>query len=190
MASKKALFFTILGLLMLSSFGALVWTSNKLYGRQSTAKSITNTVEIVRKVAGEGATQVRFRNASNKSLNALQISIGGSVFMVEFLDADEPKRRLQPGGIYEEWFPTSDGNDVSVLAVVFEDRTGAGDERLVAEVLETRRGVKKQLTRFGVLLKETLASPNVDSTSLEKLSALLNEPVDDDPSDSGGVRLG
>src|SRR6185295_2063183 len=124
-------------------------------------------------------------------INALQVSVGGSVFMVEFLDADEPKRKLKPGGIYEEWFPTAAPNDidVSVLAVVFEDKTGAGDERLVEEVLETRRGVKKQLMRFGLLLRETLTLANVDATTLNKLTQ-LDGPVDDDPSDSGGVRLG
>jgi hypothetical protein len=77
-----------------------------------------------------------------------------------------------------------------VLAVVFEDKSGAGDEHLVEEVLETRRGVKKQLMRFGVLLRQKLASANVDETTLDKLNTELDGPVDDDPSDSGGVRLG
>jgi hypothetical protein len=65
-----------------------------------------------------------------------------------------------------------------------------GDERLVQEVLETRQGVKKQLMRFGMLLRHTLASANVDAITLDKLNAQLDRPVDDDPSDSGGVRLG
>jgi hypothetical protein len=191
-ASKKALFLPILTLFTFSSLGALLWTSNNLYGRQSTAKTLTSAVEIVEKVPGEGASRISFRNASSKSINALQVSVGGSVFMVEFLDADEPKRRLKPGGIYEEWFPTTSPGDidVSVLAVVFEDKTGAGDERLVEEVLETRRGVKKQLMRFGVVLRQTLAAANVDATTLDKLNAQLDGSVDDDPSDSGGVRLG
>lgn len=192
MASKKALFLPILILFIFSSLGALLWSSNNLYGRQATAKTLTSAVEIVEKVTGEGATRISLRNASNKSINALQVSVGGSIFMVEFLDADEPKRRLKPGGIYEEWFPTAAHNDidVSVLAVVYEDKTGVGDERLVEEVLETRRGVKKQLMRFGALLRQTLASANVDATKLDKLKAQLDGSVDDDPSDSGGVRLG
>lgn len=192
MASKKALLLPLLILFTFSSLGALLWTSNNLYGQQSTPKTLTSAVEIVAKIPGEGAIKISFRNVSNKSINALQVSVAGSVFMVEFLDADEPKRRLKPGGIYEEWFPTTSPNDidVSVLAVVYEDKTGAGDERLVEEVLETRRGVKKQLMRFGVLLRQTLASANVDATTLDKLNAQLDGPVDDDSSDSGGVRLG
>ena len=171
--AKKALFLPILIVFTFSSLSALLWTSKNLYGRQSTVKTPTPTsaVEIVEKVPGEGATRIDFRNTSNKSINALQVSVGGSVFMVEFLDADEPKRRLKPGGIYEEWFPTTapNGIDVSVLAVVFEDKTGAGDERLVEEVLEIRRGVKKQLMKFGVLLRQTLASANVDAIALDKI---------------------
>ena len=192
MSSKKALFLPILILFTLSSFGALLWTSTPLYGQQSTVKTPTSAVEIIEKIRGEGAVRIKFRNASNKNINALQVSVGGSSFMVEFLDADEPRRRLKAGGIYEEWFPTTAPNDidVSVLAVVFEDKTGAGDERLVEEVLETRRGVKKQLIRFGVLLRQILASPNVDATALEKLNTQLDGPVNDDFSDSGGVRLG
>jgi hypothetical protein len=155
-------------------------------------RAITTPVEIVEKVPGDGATKIRFRNTSNRSINALQVSVDGSIFIVEFLDADEPKRRLKPGAIYEEWFPTVGSNetDVSVLAVVFEDKTGVGDERFVDEILEARRGVKKQLMGFGVLLRKTLASPNIDAATLDDLISQLDGPVDDDLSDSGGVRLG
>ena len=192
MASKKPLFLPVLILFILGSVGALLWTSNNLYGRQSRATTPTNAVEIVQTVPGEGATRITFRNLSQKSINALQVSVGGSVFIVEFLDADEPKRRLQPGAIYEEWFPgaAASDNDVSILAVVFEDKTGAGDRRLVKEVLDSRQGVKKQLLRFGVLLKQTLASPNVDATTLDKLNAQLDGAINDELSDSGGLRLG
>jgi len=159
-------------------------------GRQS-KKSLTDAVEIVEKIAGDGATKIAFRNVSNKNINALQVAVSGSVFTVEFLDADEPKQKLPPGEIYQEWFPTrTSGIDVSVLAVVFDDKTGAGDYRLVQEVLETRRGVKKQLMRFGILLRQSLASPNIDATTLDKLTAQIDESVEDAPSDSGAVRLG
>ena len=192
MTSKTALFSPILILVALTSLGGLLWTSDNLYGRQSTAKSLNSAIEITEKIRSDGATKISFRNASNKSINALQVSVGGSVFMVEFLDADEPKRRLKPAEIYSEWFPTTASNDTdaSVLAVVFEDKTGAGDERLIEEVLETRRGVKKQLLRFQKLLRQTLASANVDVLTLDKLNAQMDGAVDDDPSDSGGVRLG
>jgi hypothetical protein len=159
-------------------------------GRQS-KKSLTDAVEIVEKIAGDGATKIAFRNVSNKNINALQVAVSGSVFTVEFLDADEPKQKLPPGEIYLEWFPTrTSGIDVSVLAVVFDDKTGAGDSRFVQEVLETRRGVKKQLMRFGILLRQSLASPNIDATTLDKLTAQIDESVEDAPSDSGAVRLG
>lgn len=189
--ASKPLFLSLLKFFTLSSLGALLWTSNNLYGRQS-VKTDVSAVEIIEKITGEGATKIRFRNTSNKNINALQVSVNGSVFIVEFLDADEPRRRLTPGGVYEEWFPTTSPNDidVSVLAVVFEDKTGAGDARLVQEVLDTRQGVKKQLLRFGVLLKQAQASANVDATKLNRLDAQLDGSVDDDPSDSGGVRLG
>ena len=192
MVTKKSVFLPVLALFTSISLGALLWTSNDLYGQQSKVKTISNAVEVVEKTSGEGAAKISFRNTSNKSINALQVSVSGSVFMVEFLDADEPKRKLKPGGVYEEWFPTTAPHsaDVSVMAVVFDDQTGAGDERLVEEVLERRRGVKKQLMRFGLLLKQTLASPHVDSTSLEKLDAELDHPIKDDASDSAGVRLG
>lgn len=189
--ASKPLLLSLLTFFTLSSLGALLWTSNNLYGRQS-AKTDVSAVEIIEKITGEGATKIRFLNTSNKNINALQVSVNGSVFIVEFLDADEPRRRLTPGGVYEEWFPTTSPNDidVSVLAVVFEDKTGAGDARLVQEVLDTRQGVKKQLLRFGVLLRQAQASANVDATKLNRLDAQLDGSVDDDPSDSGGVRLG
>ena len=123
MPAKKALFVPLLVLFILSSLAVLLWTSSDLYGRQSRPKSLTNAVEVVEKIGGHGATKISFRNVSTKVINALQISVSGSVFMVEFLDADEPGRKLKPGGIYEEWFPTTSPNniEVTVLAVVFED---------------------------------------------------------------------
>ena len=192
MISKKSVFLPVLALFTSISLGALLWTSSDLYGQASKVKTLSNVVEIVQKIPGEGAARISFRNTSNKSINALQVSVNGSVFLIEFLDADEPKRRLKPGGVYEEWFPTTAprSTDVSVVAVVFEDQTGAGDERLVEEVLETRRGVKKHLLRFGLLLKQTLDSPNVDSTTLDTLDERVNHPINDDASDSAGVRLG
>ena len=191
MATQKRLLVPILILVGFSSLGALLWSSS-LYGRQSKPKSLTDTVEIVERIAGEGATKIAFRNVSNKNINALQVAVSGSVFTVEFLDADEPKKRLPPGEIYQEWFPTTPASDidVSVLAVVFDDKTGAGDSRLVQEVLETRRGVKKQLMRFQVLLKQSLAAASIDATTLDKLKAELDKSVDDNPSDSGAMRLG
>lgn len=191
MVFEKRLFIPILTFFTLSSLGALLWTSNNLYGRQSKAKSLTKAVQLVQTLPGDGAIRISLRNVSDKSINALQVAVGGSIFMVEFLDADEPKRKLKPGAVYEEWFPTTATNDVdvSVLALVFEDKTGAGDKRLVEEVLDTRQGVKKQLVRFGVLLRQALASRNIDATVIEKLNGQLDGIVDD-PSDSGGVRLG
>jgi hypothetical protein len=44
--------------------------------------------------------------------------------------------------------------------------------------------------RFGVLLRQTLASPNVDATTLDKLNAQLDGAIKDEPSDSDGLRLG
>ena len=184
----RTVFFIITFFVLFSAIAAGVYSRMA----KPQKKAITTPIEIVEKVRGEGATKISFRNTSNKTINALQVSVSGSIFMVEFLDADEPKRRLKPGGIYEEWFPTAGSNDtdVSVLAVVFEDKTGVGDERFVEEVLEARRGVKKQLMQFEVLLSNTLASANIDGATLDKLITQLDNPVVDDLSDPGGVRLG
>jgi len=187
---KRILFITILLLVGLGSIRGL-WSSNSLYGRDSKPKNLTDALEIIETKAGEGVVRVSFRNASRKNINGIQVAVNGSGFEVEFLDADEPKRRLRPGGTYQEWFPTSvTDTDVSVLAVVFEDGTGDGDSRLVNEVLETRQGVKKQLQRFDLILSQSLNSPNVDAKTLEKLNAELDKSIEDDPTDSGAIRLG
>jgi len=171
------------------SIGLIVWAT-ALYGRQVKSKSKNTNVEIVEALAGEGVTRITLRNISNKNINGLQVSIGTSSFMVEFLDADEPKQKLAPGETYQEWFPAKFSNDVSILAVVFDDNSSSGDLTLSQEILDTRRGVKKQLKHFGQILKEALNSDKVDETTLDKLNAELDKPVNDDPEDSGAVKMG
>lgn len=180
------------GLLLLLMVGAFLWSSN-LYGRQSKAKDLGDAVEVVESKAVEGAMRITLRNTSSKNINALQIAVGGSGFLVEFLDADEPKQKLSPQGVYQEWFPITGSAEVkvSVLAAVFDDKTGVGDEGLVNEVLETRRGVKKHLERFGKALRQTLDSPDVDSLAVvQKLNDELDGLIEDNPADSGPMRLG
>jgi hypothetical protein len=188
--AKKRLIFA--GVLLLLAFAGIVWSSS-LYGRQSRQKGLGNAVEVIDSTPGEGAMMITLRNRSTKNINALQIAVGGSVFLVEFLDADEPKQKLAPGAVYKEWFSIRDSSkvEVAVLAAVFDDRTGAGDQRLVDEVLEVRRGVKKQLERFSTALQQMLNSPDADSlVAIEKLTERLDQQLEDTPADSGGMRLG
>ena len=41
---------------------------------------------------------ITLKNTSSKQINAVQVAVGPSVFLVEFLDADEPKRRKRKPG--------------------------------------------------------------------------------------------
>lgn len=189
MSNKRVI---VAGLLLLLMVGALLWSSN-LYGHQSKAKGLDNAVEVVESKAVEGAMRITLKNTSSKSINALQVAVGGSVFYIEFLDADEPKQKLLPQGVYQEWFPITGSAEVevSVLAAVFDDKTGIGDERLVNEVLETRRGAKKHLERFRKALLQALNSPDADSLAVvQKLNDELDGLVEDSPADSGPMRLG
>lgn len=189
MSNKRSIF---AGLLLLLTAAALLWSSN-LYGHQSKAKGLDNAVEVIESKAVEGAMRITLKNTSSKNINALQVAVGGNVFFVEFLDADEPRHKLTPQGVYQEWFPMTGSAEVevSVLAAVFDDKTGIGDERLVNEVLETRRGVKKHLERFGEALRHVLNSPDADSlAAVQKLNDELDGLIEDSPADSGSVRLG
>ncbi|HEY6802657.1 MAG TPA: hypothetical protein VI306_03665 [Pyrinomonadaceae bacterium] len=169
--------------------GGIIWAT-ALYGRQPKPKSNNNNVEVIEVLPGEGATKITLRNISDKNINGLQVSVGTNSFIVEFLDADETKQKLRPGEIYQEWFPVKFSNDISILAVVFDDNSSSGNALLAQEIFDTRRGVKKQLKQFGEVLKESLNSAHVDEITLDKLSAELDKPVNDDPEDSGGVRMG
>jgi hypothetical protein len=71
------------GLLLLLMVGAFLWSSN-LYGRQSKAKDLGDAVEVVESKAVEGAMRITLRNTSSKNINALQIAVGGSGFLLSF----------------------------------------------------------------------------------------------------------
>jgi hypothetical protein len=156
--------------------------------------SKTTVLQLLNSDIANGFVHVSLRNVSSKNVNGIQLSINGSISQIEFLDADEPHQRLVPGSVYDEWFAYSGGStpvQVAVLAVTFDDKTFDGDRALAAEIIDTRRGRKNQLTRFTGDLAKALTSTEADSlTTLDKLKLAVTDLPDGTSTDSGAMRMG
>lgn len=130
----------------------------------------TQALTVVNTTISGDQVKVTLKNVSNKNITGLQMSVNNDRCQVEFLDADEPDHQvLLPGAIYEQWFslpPASETVEVSLLAVVFEDKTSDGDSELIKEIKETRQGAKKLLIDFMPLLNSALNSSHTDSLSV------------------------
>lgn len=69
---------------------------------------------------------------------------------------------------------------VTINAVIFDDRTYAGESRFATGILEGRRGEKIQLQRINVLLTKALKSPDAgEVTAIDRLEAQIAAlPID------------
>lgn len=183
----------IVGLVILAVVGVVLGSRHG--GQEPVNKSLTDALKVVNTTVANGWVKISIQNVSRKNVNGIQLSVNESVYQIEFLDADEPSHQvLQPGTNYEQWFSLGNAStlrEVAVLAVTFDDNRGDGDARLVKEITDTRRGVKKQLTRFGLSLKEALRSSDANSSAIfETLKSKINDLPDDDGNGSGAMRMG
>jgi hypothetical protein len=139
--------------------------------------------------------KVSLRNISTKAIDGIQLSVDGSIFQIEFLDAEEPgQQKIQRGEAYEEWFPINNNGqpiEVAVLAVTFDDKTSDGDSSLANEIFQTRRGVKKELSDFRPFLLQALSSSSTDSFEIvAKLKKHADDLLTEENTDPGPMRMG
>jgi hypothetical protein len=117
---------------------------------------------------------LRMRNNSKKAITAYSYSTNdGSYRESDFILGDSP---IAPEAIYNLRInmqsieipgkATSDHPTVTILAVVFDDRTAEGDFNAVDAIFNDRLGQKIQLERINALLDETLNSPERDSPAV------------------------
>jgi len=142
-----------------------------------------------------GAIMVTLKNVSNKSINSIQLSSNKGSVRIELLDAYEPDRqKLLPGATYEQMFPLinpSEPFEVSVVSVMFDDKTSDGDPASAKEIIDSRRGFNKEMKRLKSLLEAALAAPDADSPAiLDKLKSQVDALPADVNGESFGFRQG
>jgi hypothetical protein len=88
---------------------------------------------------------VRFKNNYDKPVTCYQVAIGERTLQTELMVNDDPKVII-PGDFTYERYPAEilSGNNITVLAVLFDNHSGDGDPTYLIKLLKYREGMKIQ----------------------------------------------
>lgn len=117
----------------------------------------TQALEITRADFSSNGRLIRVavRNVANKNIDWFRISLGnGSDIEADFAFAE--KSVLRPGEVYDDEYPFDSKSSlvrVTVVAVVFEDKSTDGDEHFAQLLKEKRAGQRIEVSRMVSLLK-------------------------------------
>jgi hypothetical protein len=163
----KVLPFFILGLLF---FVTLVNYGVGVSGDKQKQKLIiankTSGFEVIESKTAQGMVELSFRNAYKKSITAYVVSIGDHFTFTEEFIYSEVDFAIRPGEPLTKGIPlpfdlsSKQTVPLTILAVVFEDRTGEGDQEILRGIEDERLGEKVQVMRILSLLEEVPAQAN------------------------------
>lgn len=122
-------------------------------------RSLVSELEIVQsKMIGPNTLQVIMRNGYQKDITAVVASIGDEkTIRRDYVYAElERDQKLSPGAADEFLYSidSSDEENIDITSVLFSDMTREGDHKAAKSVLDKRRGVKIQLSRFNGHLEQ------------------------------------
>lgn len=171
--------------------GGVSLKGQKSTGIQSNSPRIQNrtrsfeVAQVSPSVGENGDVELSLRNRYSKNITACAVSVNGSITEVDFAFSElEDQSGISPESVYTEKYSFArhvnksaarQNFDISILAVVFDDKTGDGDPKFVTEILDTRLGSKIQLTRIIALLNNALNLPRVpDEAVIDTLKARIS----------------
>ena len=134
---------------------------------------------------GGRRVELSLRNRYDKNITAWAVSVNGLLNTMDFVYSEgEDRIGIIPEAIYTTTFGYVQNHqgvaarqdlDIKVLAVVFDDKSGDGDQQLVAGLLDWRRKSKERLTRIIALLDRDLKSlATIDDTAFNGVRSRLS----------------
>ena len=141
---------------------------------------------------------MRMQNASQKAITAYVNAVCD--FPESSTDYTLGDQSIEPGKVVEITTPVEAVSDhcssartqptITILAVIFDDRTTAGEYQWAKGVLDNRRGKRIQLKRINSVLKKALKWPDANEpAAIERLKAAIGSlPVDEE--EAPAVRSG
>lgn len=194
----------ILTLLFVALLGASVMISRALPESQKhelpRVKNETESFQLVSVDKIGDLLQLRLKNTFNKAITAYTISYGNS--RQTGIDKILGNDVVAPGEIEEFRTPLANVSNsdastlqeqvVTILVVVFDDRSSEGDFKAADDILNDRLGQKIQLKRINRLIRAALNSPDVDTpATLSRLKAqIASLPEDQEVGQSLAVHFG
>ena len=181
-------------LLCVAVFGMGTWSSGVKSDPQADklppVRNETESFQLVSTEKSERLLKLKLRNTSQKVITSYTVAFSkGFKTNIDKILGDD---LIGPGQVEEIEFPLSNiygsGSSKSsepsltILAVIFEDKSSEGDFKATADILNDRLGQKIQLERISRLMRDALkASDNTLPTALRSLAnqvSLLSEEPD------------
>jgi hypothetical protein len=188
--TKKSWFLAIVFGLGILALGANFWQSSGSSPRpqreyfsnntlsQATSRlklsNMTSAFEVVNVEPNGRRVRLTLKNNYNKTITAYAISAGDHSHNLHELPDEEV---MTPGSTRDQVvsLPPEQKNHITVLAVVFNDRTGDGDGSVVKEINDYRLGKKTQYGHIVPLLNKLLAaSDNEFETALQEAKVAID----------------
>lgn len=127
----------------------------------------TSGLEAVKVEPHNGRVLLTLKNNYNKTITAYAISTGDHTHSLHELSFEE---LLTPGRTREQEVRLPSEGNITLLAVVFDDRSNDGDATAAKEINDYRFGKKTQYERIVPLLNKVLAAPDNElESALEKV---------------------
>jgi hypothetical protein len=178
----------VLGCLLLSS--AVLSSSGRLRQQEINVPIVKDNSRSFNLISQERIDRrfvTRMQNSSNKAITAYVTAVCGvPESAIDYAIGDD---LIKPGGVVDIVTPVGTVSDmcrstqptITILAVVFDDKTSQGEFRWAKGVLDQRRGNKIQLRRINKLLTKALKWPDVrNATAIERLKEqIASLPVDE-----------
>ena len=121
-----------------------------------TVRSEVTKLEIIQTaMLGPNTLQVIMRNGYKKDITAIVTAVGKDITVQrDYIYAElEPNQKLSAGASDVFLFNPQPGEDIVIKSVLFSDMTIEGDRQEIKIVLDTRSGVKIQLSRINPRLQ-------------------------------------
>lgn len=133
-----------------------------------------------------GCIQLSLRNGYRRNITAYVVTANRLISIIDFLYSEgDDQSGIAPDAVHtrpvcvpkaiDPEIAATEGRQIFVQAVVFDDGTGDGDPEFIADILNRRRGSKIQLTRIIGVVKRVLNSGNtIDDNALEALKSEIS----------------
>jgi hypothetical protein len=146
----------------------------------------TRSFEVLQIKLEDRGVVLTLKNGYTKNITAFAVSVNRSSTQTDFLYSEgEDWSGIAPGAVHtinvgmerssNPEVAAQEGINIRVLAVVFDDRTSDGDQKMAAEILDMREGSKIQLTRIiGLVDRELKSTAPVDDGAVNHLRSQIS----------------
>jgi hypothetical protein len=154
--------------------------------KQISISNKTQALQVTRAEVIGNQIHLSVRNGYQQNINWFRLALGKTT-SIEADFAFTETGVLSPGQTYQDAYPLDPNSDlatITIVAVVFQDKTGEGDETYLKFIREKREGQKLGLKRLLPFLEKSSSSTD---NSIESVLEALEKEATTEPAEDASV---